>query len=170
MGRNYVRGGRGREGQGSGRFQSRRNWNSTSSSTKQPEIKFFPHGIGRERQAVSYDTVKDHIVQYVQKTYRNGQDAAVSIKNLEVIDLTSHEPSRGSSTRIDNAENLKQQAGMDIMYQAELERYLERKATLKQNLTKAYALIFSAYCNKTMQNRIESKNIPTSKLRFAMIP
>jgi hypothetical protein len=61
-----------RGGRGTGRFQGRRNWNSISSSTKQPEIKFFPHGIGRERQAVSYDTVKDHILQYVQKTYRNG--------------------------------------------------------------------------------------------------
>jgi hypothetical protein len=44
---------------------------------------------------------------------------------------------------------------MDIMYQAKLERYLERKDALEQNLTKAYALIFSTYCNKTMQNRIE---------------
>jgi hypothetical protein len=39
--------------------------------------------------------------------------------------------------------------------EAELERYLERKDTLEQNLTKAYALIFSTYCNKTMQNWIE---------------
>jgi hypothetical protein len=68
-------GGRGQEGRGyqggrgngrfSGRFQGKRNWNSPSSSTKQPEMKFFPHGIERDRQAVSYDTVKDHIVQYV---------------------------------------------------------------------------------------------------------
>jgi hypothetical protein len=41
------------------------------------------------------------------------------------------------------------------MYQAELERYLERKDTLEQNLTKAYALILSTHCNKMMQNRIE---------------
>jgi hypothetical protein len=44
---------------------------------------------------------------------------------------------------------------MDIIYQAELERYLDRKDTLEQNLTKAYALIFSNFCNKKMQNRIE---------------
>jgi hypothetical protein len=47
------------------RFQGRRNW-STTTSTKQPEMKFYPRGIGRD--AVTYDTVKDHIVQYVQKT------------------------------------------------------------------------------------------------------
>jgi hypothetical protein len=118
-------------------------------------MKFFPHGIGRDRQAVSYDTVKDHIVQYVQKTYRNGQDAAVSIRNLEVMDMTPHVPIRGTATAAAEAANFKQQAGMDIMYQAELEIYLDRKDTLEQNLAKAYALIFSTYCNKTMQNRIE---------------
>ena len=47
------------------------------------------------------------------------------------------------------------QAGMDILYQAELERHLDRKATLEQNLHKAYALIFSTYCNNMMRNRIE---------------
>ncbi len=70
-------------------------------------MKFFPHGIGRDRQAVTYGTVKDHIVPYVQKTYRNGQDAAVSIRNLAVMDLTPHEPSRGTATIADAAENLK---------------------------------------------------------------
>jgi hypothetical protein len=118
-------------------------------------MKLYPHGIGRDRQAVSYDTVKDHIVQYVQKTYRNGQDVAVSIRNLVVMDLTPHEPTRGMSRDVDATANLKAQAGKDILYQAQLERYLERKDTLEQNLTKAYALIFSTYCNKTMQNRVE---------------
>jgi hypothetical protein len=75
---------------------------------------------------------------------------------IQAENLTSHEPSRGSSTRMNAAENLKQQqAGIDIMNQAELERYLERKDTLEHNLTKAYAPIFSTYCNKTMHNRIE---------------
>jgi hypothetical protein len=101
-------------------------------------MKFFPHGIGRDRQAVSYDTVKDRIVQYVQKTYRNGQDAAVSIRNLVVMDLTPHEPStRGISRDVDATANLKAQAGKDILYQAKLERYLERKDTLEQNLTES---------------------------------
>jgi hypothetical protein len=99
--------------------------------------------------------MKDHIVQYVQKTYKNGQDAALSIINVAVMNLTPSVPKRGTATAADNAANVKQQAGMDIMYQAKLERYLDRKDTLEQNLAKAYALIFSTYCNKTMQNRIE---------------
>ena len=31
----------------------------------------------------------------------------------------------------------------------------EREDTLNENLLKAYALIFSNYCSKTIQNRIE---------------
>jgi hypothetical protein len=96
-------------------------------NSKQLEIKFFPHGIGRETQTVTYDTVKDHIVQYVQKTLKNADPVA----------------------------NRNEQARMDIMYQAKLKRYLEQKDTLEHNLTKAYALIFSTDCNKTMHNRIE---------------
>jgi hypothetical protein len=72
------------------------------------------------------------------------------------MDLTHHVPRRGAATAADATANLKQQAGMDILYQAELERCLDRKGTLEQNLAKAYALIFSTYCNKRkMQNRIE---------------
>jgi hypothetical protein len=118
-------------------------------------MKFYPHGIGREKQAVTYDTVKDHIVQYVQKTYKNGQDTAVSIRDLVKKDLTPLQPTRGTAVAKDATENKNEQVGMDIIFQAELERYLDRKDTLEQNLTKAYALIFSTYCNKTMQNRIE---------------
>jgi hypothetical protein len=132
MGRDYNRGGRGREGQGyrggrgNGRFQGRRNW-----------------------------TVKEYIVQVIQKAYKNGQDTAVSIQDLNKKDLTPLQPTRGVAVTADTAETLQLQKGMDIVYQAKLERYLDRKDSLEQNLTKAYALIFSNFCNKTMQNCIE---------------
>jgi hypothetical protein len=113
-------------------------------------MKFFPHGIGRDRQTVTYDTVKDHIVQFVQKTYENGQDIAISLRDLNKKDLSALLPSRGQASSTNAAIQANEQAGMDILYQAELERYLDRKATLEQNLYKSYALIF-----KMMQNRIE---------------
>ena len=85
--------GRGGRGRGRGRFQSRGGGISSTASTKQKEIKFFPHGAGRDQQTVTYDTVKDHIVSYVQKTYKNGQDIAVSLRDLEEIDLSILHPS-----------------------------------------------------------------------------
>jgi hypothetical protein len=50
-------------------------------------------------------------------------------------------PVRDTAIATDASENLKQ-----------LESSLDRKDTLEQNLARAYALIVSTYCNKTMQN------------------
>jgi hypothetical protein len=75
--------------------------------------------------------VKDHIVQQVKKTYRNGQDAVVSTQNLVVNNLSTFQPQRGTAAATDPAENQKQQAGMDILYQAKLERYRDRKDQLE---------------------------------------
>jgi adenosyl cobinamide kinase/adenosyl cobinamide phosphate guanylyltransferase len=114
--------------------------------------------LGGDKQAVTYDTVRDHIVQYVQKTYEHGhQDIAVSLRDLaKKKESSSLIPERGQSSLADAANKITQQAGMDIRFQAELERrYLDRVDTLEQNMHKAYALIFSTYYNKTMQNRIE---------------
>ena len=58
MGRDN-RGGRGRNGgrgyhggRGTGRYQGTRTFNTSSKL----EMKFYPHGIGRERQTVTYYT------------------------------------------------------------------------------------------------------------------
>jgi hypothetical protein len=149
------RNGRGyRGGRGRGRFRGGDN-KARSPISKQLEMKLFLHGIGRDKQTVTYNTVKDHIVQYVQKTYDNGQDIAISLRDLFKKDLSTLAPIRGQATATDPAVRANEQAGMDILYQAELERYLDRTDTLEQNLTKAYSLIYSTYCNKMMQNRIE---------------
>jgi hypothetical protein len=122
------RGGRGyRGGRGRGRIQGTK---STSTSSPRLELKFYPHGIGRDRQTVTYDTVKDHIVQFVQKTYDNGQDIAISLRDLTIKDLSTLIPVRGQASDTEAKIQANIQAGMDILFQAELVRYLDRKATL----------------------------------------
>jgi hypothetical protein len=63
---------------------------SNTSSSKTPEMKFVPHGIGKERQTVTYQLVKDYIIQLVQKSFRNGKDVADSIGRMEKIDMKKH--------------------------------------------------------------------------------
>ena len=38
---------------------------------KQVEMKFLPHTTGTNRLTAKYETVKTHIEQYVQKTYKH---------------------------------------------------------------------------------------------------
>ena len=85
MGRDSYRG----RGRGRGRYQSDRN---KSSGTKTPEMKFYMHGSGKQQQLMTYTTVKDHIVQFVQKTYKNRQDIVISLRNLRKMDLMGERP------------------------------------------------------------------------------
>ena len=147
---------RGRSGQGRGRGRSRGNGTGgRSTPSRAPDMKFTPHGIGRDKQTVTYDTVKDHIVQTVQKNYKHGLDVAQSLRNEELVKIEEAEPIRKLSQKTSQVEKDLDQTGLDIMYQEELKRYLERKEDLEGNMTRAYALIFSQYCNKTMQSRVE---------------
>jgi len=78
MGRDYKSAGRGwKRGRQAGRGRGRNNKSKTSTSK---EIKFYPHGGGSQQQNVTFDTVKDHIVQQVQKTYKYGIDIAKSLE------------------------------------------------------------------------------------------
>ena len=63
MRRNNEGRGQSGQGRGHGRYQSTNN--------KSPEIKFYPHGSGKKGQTTTYATVKDHIISYVQRTYRH---------------------------------------------------------------------------------------------------
>ena len=90
MGRSYINGrggrqgrGRGGRGRGPGRFRS---------AQKQAEIKFYPQGISGKQQSMTYATVKDAIVQHVQKSFRQGHHIAVSLRDLKKKDLSSERP------------------------------------------------------------------------------
>ena len=94
-------------------------------------------------------------MQHVQKTFRQGHDIAVSLRDLKKKDLSSYKPVRETTELTDAVQAQLDQDGKDIEYQAMLNRYLERQDTLDENMLKAYAVIYSTYCSKTIQNRIE---------------
>jgi len=152
------RGGRGRgrgrnTGRGSSNKKGKKSGDSSSTSQKL-EMKFAPQTHGK-RSGPTYATVKDALIQQVQRTYKNGFDVAKSLKDMKIIDLKAEAPTRTIATTGTDAEKAIAQAGHDIKYQEELRRHLDRADNLKEGLTKAYALIFSNYCTKTMQSRIE---------------
>ncbi len=74
---------------------------------------------------------------------------------MVAVDLANAEPARTLSNETDATVKVVDQAGLDIKYQEELRRHLDQKDALREGLNKAYALIFTNYCTKTMQSRIE---------------
>jgi hypothetical protein len=118
------------------------------------EIKFSPHTQGKA-QSATYATVKDAIIQHVQKTYKDSNDVAQSLKEATMIDLTKEKPVRSISTQEDATKASVEQSGMDREYQEELRRFLDHEDSLHQGLYKAYALIIGNYCTRPMQARVE---------------
>jgi hypothetical protein len=137
-----------------GRGRGRTNMSNKKTTTTK-EYKFYPHTVGSQQQSVTYDTVKDHIVQYVQKNYKNGIDIAESLDKETMKDLTALQPTRKASTNADAATKQLEQDGFDIEYKVHIQEHLKRVQQLEENKTKSYALIYSNYCNRTMQLRIE---------------
>ena len=98
--------------------------------------------------------MKDYIISYVQRTYRHGQDIAISLREMKKRDLTSEELTRKISSRTDGNKKLEQD-GFDMRYQAEIKQFLDWQSGLEENLMKAYALIFGTYCSKAIQSQVE---------------
>ncbi len=80
---------------------------------------------------------------------------AQSLKDGEIFDLTKFTPVLKESQETDEKKKAIQQAGYDMMHQAQCNRFVEHTENLEQGLKRAYALIFSNYCSRTMQLRVE---------------
>ncbi len=92
------RGGRGRsQGRGGGRGGGRGNQGPRYGSKAPPTstaqhklLQFAP--IAQGKPTATYATVKEAIVQHIQKNFKDGQDVAESIEKGVLYDLSSVEP------------------------------------------------------------------------------
>jgi hypothetical protein len=103
-------------------------------------MKFVPHRIGKDRETVTYQMVKDYVIQLVQKSFRN----VAETKNMPTRKL-----SRATGT-----DKAMEQEGYDMLYKAEIDIYTKRKHEFEDNMNKTYSLIFLQHCSKTIQDRI----------------
>jgi hypothetical protein len=161
---NLSEGGRGR-GRGFGRGRGRLSGRSyIPPKAPERELKFSPIQYQANTQGATYATVKDAIIQQIEKTYKGGIDIGQSLEDMKEVDLISAIPIRVIATSEEPEEKLVEQAGLDIMYDNEVGRY-----PLREGLNKAYALIFTTYCTKQMQARIEQLPDYESKLKHKPI-
>ena len=111
----------------------------------------------------SYATVREHILQRIQKNYNSGYDIVIAIENGKEPDWDAKEPkmerAQPDTSISDLAERAKaqefQQEMNKISYQEKLGRHLDNKNEVKQGLLKAYTEIFMNFCTKSMQQRLE---------------
>jgi hypothetical protein len=148
--------GRGR----SGRFSQ---INKDNVKTKEYEMKFNPYNGSKIN--VPYDTVKDHILQTIQKTFKNSEDIVESLREGELIDLKKEVPTIELIDEKDVTKRRQLEKAAELRYSVEYGLFSERIVLLKNNLTRAYALIFRDHCTKMMQSRIEQHHNFETEIR-----
>ena len=105
------RGGRGGRGE---RSTGGRGGRSGGRGPWRPEMKFHPHGVGRDRQTVTFNKVKERIEMKIQKEYEFGQDMAESLRKMKLVDLTVLAPELGESTELDPVKRAREEKSMYI--------------------------------------------------------
>ena len=106
-----------------------------------PEMKFHPHGVGKDRQTVTFSKVQERIEIKVQKEYKYGKDIAESIREMQQIDLSPLTPEMGESNELDPAKRAREEKALEIVFQQRMSRFLKRVEKLEENMGKAYRLI-----------------------------
>ena len=129
--------------------------NRAGNNNKEKDMKFATQEQMSNGYYGTYNTVKEIIINEVQKKYEYGCDMAQAIRAGKAFDINTVKPTRGQSTETDAEARRHEQGGMDIMYQEELRMYLDRKKHLNDNRIKVYSLIISNYCTKQMKTRVE---------------
>ena len=147
--------GRSRQGRSSGRGNRQGRGKPKKTPPKEAKMEFAPQGSTKTSQQVTFETVKNAIIQTIQRTYKCGDDIADSLEAEQMKDLNTESPTRSISVKPDAAAKEMEQKGFDIEHTARFAQHLEREELLRTNTRKAYALIFQNYCNKAMRNRIE---------------
>ncbi len=164
-GRGRFQGRGGRSGRGGGRRNRKSGPRTTSPAAGQQRLLQFSPNLGGKQHTATYATVKEAIIQYIQRTFKDGHDTAESIENGVLINLDSEKPKREISKETDPVKAQVEQAGLDIMFQAEVNRFTERRENLRQNMVKAYALIFCNLVTKQCRQKWSHTSILRVKLR-----
>ena len=150
-------------GRGSGRGRGRGNGSPFSTSTPEKVYKFAPHTGGKIHYA-PFASVKEKVIEHAQEKMTNGHDVVKSIKLGRMIDMSAEEPVREKSQITDVVLKADEQKGLDIKYDAELNRHLDRRDILKANICRLYTVIKVHFCTKAMVARLEEHPDYESKL------
>ena len=132
------RGGRGGRGDRSTGGRGGRAGAGGRGSWRTSNLKFHPHGVGKDRQTVTYGKVKERIIMKVQKEYEYGRDIAESLRDMVVVDLSILRPRIEELQEKDPVKKAREEKAPDVVFQKKMDIYLNREEILKDNLGKAY--------------------------------
>jgi hypothetical protein len=148
--RNQARSGNGR---GHGNRQGN---NQSRAKPKETSYMFTTHTHGAV-QTATYQSIKEHIANKIQKTLLHGHDVAQSIRDGVLVDLEAVAPRHEIAVDTHAATRAAKQREEDIKCQALMTAHATRTLTFQSNLQKAYAMIMDDYVSPSLRHRIRER-------------
>ena len=95
-------------------------------------------------------------MECVQKSHiKAGVDVAKSLKKMEWLDLDALEPVCEKTKKAMDQGGAEEQEMMKLKWQEKYARHLDRVRECKVRMCRAFAMIRSQHCTKTMHTRVE---------------
>ena len=151
---NQGRGGRNNQSNRTGgRGRGNRNYNSSQRNSSNlkgvcEELKDNVYTVGDARQADRYTKTTEQIVNYIQRTYDEGQDVKDALVALEHVDMEQYQLEHEGDD-----ENLNPLDRMIL--QQEVKEYVGQIRKYRDNMNKAYGLILGQ-CTQGVKNKLET--------------
>ena len=155
-------GGRGNQGRGNYKSGSSGKGKGDGSDSKpnyprKTEKIFSLHYPGRPPTA-TYEAVKEEIILKIQADSKDGGfDVAMSLKQMEVVDLSSERPVMQASTLTDATAKALEQSAFRIDYTKASELHQQRIEDLRKGLKSAYAIIYKEYCTPALRDQLQKE-------------
>ena len=136
------------QGTSSGKGSSKPN-----QSKERKSLSDYIYYFGTAKNASDYLVVTQYLINYIQRTYTNGEDIALALEKKQEMDFTALQPSLQASSATDAAVKALEEKQFEILYKAEVNAFVQRKEQYNANKGKAFALLFGQ-CTKSMQNKL----------------
>jgi hypothetical protein len=147
--------GRGFCGKHSQRGRGSKKNNSDPHKNPKKSLQDYVYYIGSAKQASDFTTTTEYFINYIRRTFTQGNDVANTLEVRKEVTMTDFMPVLQQSVEQDPTTAAIENKQYEILYQAEISKYVERSTIYEANKDKAFALLF-APCNKALQNKIMS--------------
>ena len=146
-----------RSGGGRGRDNFRKPSNNLKAGMKKKKsIDDYYFYIGSSKQASDYEMTVEFVINYIKKTFTQGNDIAESLRTLQITDTTEWEPILQISEAVNVIDQERENRQNEIKYRSRLDVISRRSDIYQENLFKAYAVIWER-CAKAMQDKLCSR-------------
>ena len=126
--------------------KTRNNNNNSSNSFKGRcnDLKGYIYDCDSHKQCDIFVTTTREIAEYIGRTYKYGGDTKMSIHKLEII--TIERPVEPEGDDLD-----------EMIYKEDMKEYVKRRSFLRENLKRAYALIWGQ-CTDLLKAKLEANS------------